>query len=253
MNAPDHPPPEPHGAMEQVFEDVFHVAGSIVVTSVAADQRINRNMVILRDGKTGAGSNELTLINCVRLDEDGEAALTALGPVKHVIRLGPMHGQDDRYYIERFGASFWRQEVSPVYPDPQPTPGCVLIESGPVPVSNAELFVFHLPKVPECALLLKREGGILITADSLQHHSSWEGMSEAAIPRLQAAGFELGTIVGPIWKVRLTPDGGSLKPDFERLLELDFEHHVSAHGQFCRGGAHKLAEQAVQKAFEYEA
>jgi len=252
MGAPDYPSPEPHGPIEQVFEDVFFVQGSIVVTSVAADQRINRNMVILRDGETGSGLSDLTLINCVRLDAAGEEALTDLGTVKHVIRLGAMHGQDDRYYVDRFGAKFWGLETSPIHPEPRPSPDCVLAEGGPLPVSDAELFVFQLPKIPETALLVKRHGGILITADSLQHHASWDGMSEAAIPRLQAAGFELTTSIGPIWKVRLTPEGGSLKPDFERLLKLEFDHLVSAHGQFSIGGAHALAEAAVAKAFADE-
>jgi hypothetical protein len=52
-----------------------------------------------------------------------------------------------------------------------------------------------------------------------------------------------------MWLKLFTPPGESLEPDFRRLLERDFDHLLSAHGSFLRGGAHAAVERAVEKAF----
>lgn len=81
-------PAYPHDAPEQIVEHVFMVRGSIPLNPI---MRISRNMAIVRhDG-------ELTLINPIRLNEQGEAQLRALGEVKRIMRLGPFHGIDDPY------------------------------------------------------------------------------------------------------------------------------------------------------------
>ncbi|MBT6442056.1 MAG: hypothetical protein HOK61_06490 [Alphaproteobacteria bacterium] len=239
---------QPHGPIEELFDDVFIVHGSISLFSAGPDYSLNRNMVILRDGATGNGTGALTLIHSVRLDAAGEKALEALGDVKHVLRLGAMHGQDDAYYVNRYGAEFWCHANSPVYAEP--ATDHVLNAGCSLPVADATLFVFELPMAPETAMLLKRDGGLLITADSLQHHAAYTNCSPAMIERMKGAGFDLTTIVGPIWQQRLTPEGGTLKPDFDRLLALDFKHHISAHGALARGTAHALTEAAVAKAFQ---
>lgn len=246
--APDgFPAVEPHGPIEELFEAVFMVHGTITLFSAGPDYQVNRNMVILRDGASGNGTGALTLIHSVRLDATGEAALEALGTIKHVMRLGAMHGQDDAYYVNRYGAKFWCHANTPVYREP--VSDHVLSAGCELPVANAELFAFELPMAPETALLIRRDGGLLITADSLQHHEAYTNCSPPMVERMKAAGFDLTTIVGPIWQQRLTPKGGTLKPDFDRLLALDFKHHISAHGALARNTAHALAEAAVAKAF----
>ena len=37
--------------------------------------------------------------------------------------------------------------------------------------------------------------------------------------------------IGPPWRKMMTPEGGSLRPDFERLASLDFAHLIPAHGR----------------------
>ena len=65
------PPALPHGKLEQLFDDLFFVTGTMKMKSPPLT--FSRNMTILREG------NSLTLINSVRLDEDGLAQLDALG------------------------------------------------------------------------------------------------------------------------------------------------------------------------------
>lgn len=234
-------PPQTHDPIEELFEDIYCVHGSITLDSVGPDMRINRNMVVLRE----AGA--LTVIHPVRLSAEGEKALDRLGTVRHVVRLCSFHGLDDRYYVDRYGAELWCQDGSAIYPEPGPTR--TLVEGAPLPIAHAELFVFHEPALPESAILLRRHGGLLITGDSLHHWAAWTHCSTQAQALLQKGGFELTTLVGPAWRKRVTSEGGSLKPDFERLLALDFQHHIGAHGALARDNAHALVAAAVAKAF----
>lgn len=235
--ATGYPAPYSHDGIEPLFEDVFRVHGTI---RIGPGLSFGRNMVILRDGAA------LTVINSVRLDGETETELDALGRVRHVVRLGHFHGIDDRYYVERYGAEFWCQPDSANYPEPKPTQ--VLTEQTTLPVGDAALFLFRETRFPEGAILLRRHGGLLITCDSLQHWKDWHHCSLPARLMMPLLGFKLTTIVGPPWRKRMTQKGGSLKPDFDRLLALEFDHHIGAHGTLCRGGAHRLAQAAVAAA-----
>ena len=62
-------------------------------------------------------------------------------------------------------------------------------------------------------------------------------------------GFPKTTIVGPIWLKVMTPEGGSLRRDFERPLTLDFDRLLSAHGSLLDSGAKASVARAVSKAF----
>ena len=47
----------------------------------------------------------------------------------------------------------------------------------------------------------------------------------------------------------MTKPGGSLRPDFDRLLELSFENLVGAHGQPLLGGARDALRATVERVF----
>ena len=234
-----YPAAQRHDPIEELFEDVFWVHGSM---RMGPGMRINRNMMVLRDG------GDLTLISPVRLSPEGEAALDALGKVKHVMRIGPGHSFDDGYYVERYGAEFWRNDRVGKGTEPKPTRA--LDGGAKLPVRDAELFVFEETKVPEFAILVKRGGGVLITCDALQNWVDWRHCTLLARLAMPIVGIRLGTGVGPIWKKIMTREGGSLRADFERLLELDFDHLIAAHGALCRGGAKARVRAAVDRAFK---
>ena len=203
--------------------------------------RINRNMLVLRrDG-------ELTVISAVRLSIEEEAALQALGRIKHVMRLGYYHGVDDRYYVDRYSAQFWCQPGSDHYPEPKPNH--ILHEKAALPIADVKLFVFKETKFPECALLVRKHGGVLVTCDSIQHWTDWSHCTLPAKLAMQLVGFSHTTLIGPPWRKYMTPKGGSLRPDFQRLLELEFEHMVGAHGRLCRDSAYRNVEAAVARSF----
>ena len=58
-------------------------------------------------------------------------------------------------------------------------------------------------------------------------------------------GFSMRMLIGPVWKKRLTPEGGTIRGDFERLLELEFEHLIPGHGSVRRDGARKQLRNTV--------
>ena len=87
-------PAQPHQDMEELGNDIWWVPGTMKMNWYMT---VSRNMVIVRSG------DELTLLNPIRLDANGEAALEQLGQVRHLVRLGCFHGCDDAYLKQRMG------------------------------------------------------------------------------------------------------------------------------------------------------
>jgi len=230
-----------HDPIVEVFPNVFMVRGSMQMNAL---MRFNRNMVIVREGA------DLTVLNSVRLSPEGERQLDALGKVHHVIRLGYFHGRDDRYYVDRYQADFWAPTGS--RGDPGPAPDHELSEAMQLPFADAEVFLFREARHPEAAVLLKREGGILITCDCLQNYADRRFCSPLARLMMPVMGFPLKMLIGLLWKKALTKKGGSLKPDFERLAGLDFKHLISGHGSLKHGGAKSAVREAIATAFAGE-
>jgi hypothetical protein len=233
-----HPPADPHDPIEEIAPNLYMVRGSIPLNAMMS---ITRNMAIVRH------EGELTLVNPLRLDADEERQLEKLGAVKRLLRLGPMHGLDDPYYLERYAAELWAPGESELYPEPKPH--VVFDASTPLPFPDAEVFCFEKTSLREAALLVRRDGGVLLTCDGIQHYGDYRYCSFLARLMMPFIGFPRTTIVGPMWLKLFTPPGESLEPDFRRLLERDFDHLLSAHGSFLRGGAHAAVERAVEKAF----
>jgi len=233
----EYPAASPHDPIQELAPDLFFVGGTFQMSRL---MRISRNMVIVRNG------DELTLVNPIRLSAEGEQALEALGTVKHVMRLGPFHGYDDAYVVARFDAKFWCQSGSDEYP--QPKPDHDLTEGGPLPIADAELFVFREIKKPECVLLIKRGAGVLITCDGLQHYGDFSRHSLVAKTLMPLLGFGRRMLIGPIWLKYLAKSGSTVKPDFLRLVELPFDALISAHCTPLMTGAKAAVRMAIDKA-----
>jgi hypothetical protein len=233
-----YPPSFPHDPIVEIFNNVYLVHGSI---RIGPGMHMNRNMVILKEG------NDLTLINPVRISEEELRNLEALGSVRHVMRLGDFHGLDDQFYVDRYQAKFWCQPGQNTYK--KPLPSNVISPSATPPVSKALFFVFETAKFPEAALLFT-EHKLLITTDSIQYWSDWSYTSTFTKFVLWLMGFRLSLLIGGPWLKRVTPKDASLLPDFERLLTLDFEHIVAAHGQLLRDKAKPMLKATIAKTFQ---
>lgn len=233
-----HPPPCPHDPIEELIPDVFMVRGSIWMNRFL---RISRNMAVVRhEGK-------LTLVNPIRLSAAGEEQLRGLGEVERLLRLGPFHGIDDPYYLDVFGAELWATGPSKAHP--QPEPKVIVGPDDPLPFPDAELFAFRKVLQPEGALLVRREGGLLLTCDSIQSYGDYRHNNLPARLMMPFIGFPKRTIVGPMWLKVMTPEGESLEDDFRALLELEFERLLAAHGAPVLNGAYDAVADAVERAF----
>src|ERR1700742_4164997 len=87
----------PHGELREVLPGIHFVTGSLRLPG-RLPLRFSRNMTVIVEGEP------LTLVNTVRLDEAGLAALDKLGKVTDVIRIAAFHGMDDPFYADRYGA-----------------------------------------------------------------------------------------------------------------------------------------------------
>jgi hypothetical protein len=208
------------GDLEQAFDEVWWAWGTV---RFAPAMRFPRNMVIVRE------KGELVVVHPVMMPEATQRKIEALGPIKHVVRLGTFHGMDDLAYVKRYGATSWAP------PEVDLAEGMktdqVLVPGGELPVAGAELFSFEASRSSELALRLDREGGVLLTCDSVQNWEKTTGCSLLAGLMAGMMGFKGRACIGPGWlKVAEPKDGVGLSKDFERLLALEFRHVIGAHG-----------------------
>jgi hypothetical protein len=232
------PPALSHGDLEEVFPDVFFVSGSMETVLQDMEWKFSRNMTVVRDGE------RLIIVNSVRLGDEGLAELDRLGRVTDVVRLGSLHGRDDPFYVDHYGAEYWAM------PSMQHETGLqasrTLSPDAPLPISDASLFEFETTQIPEGILRLDRAGGILIACDALQN---WlapdEYFSDSSRELMQKMGFFTPANLGPVWVQRATPEGD----DFSRLIQLSFKHALCGHGDPLRDTAHEDYSATIHRMF----
>lgn len=241
MSAYLHSPAWPHGELTPFLNELWYVVGTNRVHHAGIDLQTSRTMLVIRE------DSKLTLVNTVRLNDEGLRALDALGTVRDVVRLGAFHGRDDPFYRERYDACLW------AIPGSSHGDGRVedraITEHGELPVSSAAAFVFHSARQPEAALLLERAGGVLVTCDAVQNWASVDRFfSPETGAAFEAAGLIRHAHVPSTWVDACSPDAS----DFERLLGLPFRHLVSAHGMPLLDHAHELLARDVGNVFSLQ-
>jgi hypothetical protein len=208
---------------------------------------ITRNMAVVRQG------TELVVLNSVRMTPEGEAELEKLGKVTHVVRVGAFHGLDDPYYVERFGATLWGPPGTNHGVRERKHGGGLALrvparDLGPdaCPIEGARVFLFEHVREPEAAIVVDREGGVLVPCDSYQNWTTFEGCSFLGGLMMRALGFG-PTLIGGPWMKRVgTPE---VRADFERLLDVPFTHLLPAHGTPLRDRAKEGLRTAIAHRF----
>ena len=102
---------------------------------------------------------------------------------------------------------------------------------------------------PEAALLLHDAPGTLLTCDAIQHYGDYSHNNLMARLAMPFIGFPKTTVLGPVWLNMMAPEGASLRGEFDRLLEMDFDALIAAHGTWLPSGAKDGVRRAVDKAF----
>lgn len=233
-------PAWPHSDIYAVFKDVFFVTGTNKIHHEGVDIQTSRNMTIIRSG------TELCLINTVRLNEKGLQELDALGAVTNIVRIGAFHGRDDAFYQNQYpNAKLWALRGI-TYENPLKIHQ-YLIPGGLMPFPNCSLFVFETSIQPECILHIEREGGILVSCDSIQNITFIdEFYNTETATSFAEQGLVRPANITPIW-LGATNTKAS---DFERLLKsLTFLHLLTAHGEPLLNHAHEQVTQTVKRVF----
>lgn len=239
----EHPPAGAHGELRALFDDVFFVSGTVKMAPVA----FSRNMTVVRDGES------LTLINTMRLNERGLAALDALGKVEHVVRIAGFHGMDDPFYKERYGAKVWvmRGQIyakgfANTKPNPQTyfTPDAELGDGDELPIEGGRAVLID-GACPEGLVHLARHGGIIVSGDCFQNWYETDAyFNLLGKVSMKLMGFIKPHNIGPGWLKEAKPDLARL----ERVMsELDFEHVLPVHGREVIGDAKAKYRPAVER------
>jgi hypothetical protein len=243
-NTRPHPPAQKHGDLREVLPGLHFVTGTVTMPG-PLPVRFSRNMTVVRRGE------RLVLVNSVRLDESGLAALDKLGKVTDVVRLAANHGIDDPFYAERYGAQVWvvkGQRYTAGFNTSSPktyfSPHHEMDATTALPIDAAKLFVFD-SKPPEGILLLAEHGGVAISGDCLQHwaqpdeYFSWLGRT-----MMKMMGFVKPHNIGPGWLKQCTPP----KEQLRAVLDLPFANVLPAHGAPVVGEAREHYRGAIERA-----
>jgi hypothetical protein len=239
-----HPPALEHGELREVLPGLHVVTGTVKLPG-AMPIRFSRNMAVVRQGE------RLVLVNSVRLDDAGLAALDKLGKVTDVVRLAGNHGSDDPFYAEHYGAKVWvvkGQRYTAGFETSSPntyfTPHHEMEASSALPIEGAKLFVIDA-KPPEGMLVLAGHGGVVISGDCLQNWATAdEYFSWLARPMMKMMGFIKPHNVGPAWLRGCKPPKAQLRA----ILDLEFANVVPAHGAPVIGDARERYRAALERA-----
>lgn len=225
------------GTLEQVFEDVWWAWGTV---RMGPGIEFPRNMAIIRE------RGELVVIHPVMMPADEQAKIEALGPIRHIVRLGAFHGMDDAPYVAKYKPTTWSPPGVDLHAGV--TRDRELTVGGPTPIAGATLHAFEASRTPETVLFVPRHGGILFSCDSIQNWDGAEGVSLLARPMMALMGFRGRACLGPGWRKQCEPkDGVGFGPTYQRLLGLDFKHAISAHGKPVQDTARDDLRRSVAK------
>ena len=111
------------------------------------------------------------------------------------------------------------------------------------------VFRFHDTLQPEAALLVQRERGLLLTCDSVQHWVPHPLMSTAAKIITSLLGFQNPAQIGPPWRKKQTPEGKSLRSDFDRLESLPFDKLIGGDGGLLHANAAQVLKASIERTF----
>jgi hypothetical protein len=234
--------------------------------------KINRNMIVIRHHKK---RKELTLVNPVRLDAEGERVLLETGSVERIVRLSPDHGvAHDRYYLHRFPrARRWappptaskdigqrRGEDEAEEEDDDPANDHLPIHRPLTVFDDAVLpgchiFGFAGTAVPEFALLILQDytGNLLVTDSAVQSHRDNPFVNFAVRAKQTSAGLmQSHAVIPPAWLRTVSTSHEQrvqLRREFDRLLRLDFERLIGSSGVMVQQYAKEKMVIAVEQAF----
>lgn len=233
-------PAWPHTDIQEIFPDIFFVMGMNKTHYNGMDLQHSRNMIIVRH------DNKLSLINTVRLNDKGLAALAKLGKVENVIRIGSFHGRDDVFYLDNYPAKLWA--IKGMEHANNKTADIELTPNGQMPFPDCSFFLFETAIFPEGILHINKHDGILITCDSVKNWLAPDTFfSDDTAQLYKRQGYFGSATISNVWKQATDVQAS----DIARLKLLSFRHLISAHGEPLLNDAHEKLLKTIS--LEYSA
>jgi hypothetical protein len=236
MNA-EYSPQWKHSDITKIFPNIFLVTGTNKIHHEGVNIQTSRNMVIVKNGE------EITLINTVRLDEQHLKRIESMGKIRHIVKLGPFHGRDDAFYIDRYKAQLWA--LKGMKHNNGVKANVELSPKNKMPFPNSDVFIFETTTQPEGIIHIEAEGGILITCDSIKNWTYVDDyFSEQTGKNFIEHGLIQAANIDTVWINEMQPK----VEDFNRLLtSFKFKHMLSAHGQPLLNSAYTQIANSVQQ------
>ena len=230
----------PHGELIPVNDRVWHVGGTAYMMPFV---KFGRSMIVVRNE-----AGDLTLLNAVRLSEEGERELLALGKIAHVITLNSVHGIDLPYYMDKFKPTLWAPPGKAEYLAGKGLKADRELRVGEeLPFEDAHLFEINpaslRTKMCEFLVVLEREKA-LVSCDAFQNITDLAGATLLGSLMMRQMGFVVPHSIGPGWlmmakatakEAEKAVEAGeprfALVAEFERLLaDEDWENLLPGHG-----------------------
>jgi hypothetical protein len=229
------------GTLEQLFDDIWWAWGTVVM---GPGVTISRNMVLVREA-----NGDLVAIHPVMMPAAEQAKIDALGPIKHIVRLGSFHGMDDLAYVERYKPQTWS------HPDMRLADGITrdhaLDTGSATPIAGAQVHGFTGAKHPELVLHVPRHGGVLVACDAIQNWVDVPGNSVMARVMTPLLGFKGPAVLGPAWRKAAEPSPGvTFRAQYDALANLDFKHAIGGHGPLMRDRARDHLKASIAKIYK---
>lgn len=213
-------PAWPHSNIKQIFPDIFYVTGTNITQHEGITLQHSRNMIIIRN------QDKLSLINTVRLTDEGLKQLASLGEIENVIRIGSFHGRDDAFYLDQYNTKLWALPNMAHANNREADYNLTL--DGLMPFINCKVFTFNSSKFPEAVLHINQNNGILVTCDSIKNWLTRDEFFSDSTAELYETQKLFGhATVNKIWLRATQVD----KSELLALEKLKFRHLLSAHGE----------------------
>lgn len=228
----------PHGDITKVTQDIFYVCGTNRVIHDGIVIQTSRTMTIICE------RNALTLVNTIRLNEEGLRKLEKLGTIKNILRLGAFHGRDDAFYQKVYGAKLW------AFASMDLNHGATLdydLATG-CPLLHAKIIEFKTTKFQEALLLLEKADGVLISCDSIKNWHNKDAYFSDETFELMKKTDSIGLAkIDKTWALAMRPSQEEIKA----LGNLDFSILISAHGLPLIKQAQELLSLSIREALKY--
>lgn len=235
-------PAMPHDAIREVLPNIYMVTGANTEKIKGYTCTMPRNMVIIKQG------DELSLINSIRLTDDGLTELDKLGNVTHLISIGGVHGKDDPFYIDRYAPKTWRIKGMKGMSDY--TADVDVVSGDELPIKDCKIEVIEIGSRQEGIVFLDQHGGVVILCDLFL--APCKNTRHMNLP-IKVLFWYLG-LIGDVSKKDLYTSNSLMfqnkltEAHLEPLKTLSYKHLLCAHGEPLHGIAKEKMLVGIKKA-----